>query len=456
MSTSLQRSSVNAKILRLSLPTMTGMLLQALYDLVDMFWIGFISPSAIAAATLFNTFFWMVEVLNEIVGTSSVSLISQSHGANETQKRDRISEQTLLFKFLLAVLGAVLLALLLPSLFRLFTSDEAVQRYGLDYGMIRVLFLPLFFSSYSVNTIFRCTGDAKTPMKLMIGSAVLNMIADPLLMFDTIPGTSIPGAGWGIKGAAIATVGSITLAFAIGFGLLLAGKSEVKLSFIGLITLDPPIAKQLFSIGAPSGAGLLLRNLSMALFLKMVALHGTEAVAVAGIGFRIYSFGFMPGWGLSMGSGIVIGHAIGKNNIEEAKRAVVLTTVDCLLIVGVLALPIFLFPKQVLSLFMGGQQAGPIGIALMRTIAPALLFSALNSGMGAAFTGAGKNKPLLLAGIVGQWGILVPCSLLATLVFPGSTVWLWAILLIADGGELVSRFFFYRRLNWYKSRVRVD
>ncbi|MDX9938648.1 MAG: MATE family efflux transporter [Sphaerochaetaceae bacterium] len=456
MSTQMERltqGSVNAQILRLSFPTMIGMLLQAVYDLVDMFWIGFISPSAIAAATLFSTFFWMVEVLNEIVGTSSVSLISQSHGAGDTKRTERAIHQTLLFKFLLAMCGAVLLGLALPYLFTFFSEDQEVKRLGLEYGMIRVIFLPIFFSSYSVNTIFRCTGDAKTPMKLMVISALVNLVADPLLMFDTIPGTSIRGMGWGMRGAAIATVGSITLSFAIGFAILLSGKGSARIRLGLLVRLDRQVARILFSIGLPSGINLLLRNLSITLFLRMVAIHGTQAIAVAGIGFRVYSFGMMPGWGLSMGSGIIIGHNLGADRVDRAMRAVRLTTLDCLLFVGLLSIPVFFAPSAILSLFMGGTDAGAQGVLLMRIIGPALLIGAAMSGMGAAFTGSGKNRPMLIASIVGQWAVMVPYALVVSLVFRLPLIWLWIAILLGDGGELIARYVLFRRSRWERNRV---
>lgn len=448
--------SINGQIFSLSLPTMVGMLLQGLYDLVDLFWIGFISPSAIAATTLFGTFFWTVEVLNEIVGTSSVSLISQSHGAKEYDRRDQICEQTLLFKAVLAIIGAIILAVLLPLLFDLFTDDPLVKQYGLEYGMIRLLFLPFFFSSYSVNTIFRCTGDAKTPMILMIVSAVINMVCDPLFMFETIPGTNIKGFGWGIRGAAIATVLSISIAFIAGLVILLRGKGAVQLNLKRLWKLDVKISKSLFSIGLPSGLNLLLRNFSMIIFMRMVALYGTQAIAVAGIGFRIYSFGFMPGWGLSMGSGIVIGHSIGKGDIVRAKKAVILTTIDAFLIVGVFAIPIILFPSLSLSLFLGGKEVGSLGISLMRVIGPTLLVSSLMSGLGSAFMGSGQNKPLLKASVIGQWFVLVPLSLFVTLFLKAPPLFLWLSLLLGDGAEVVSRLFYYLKLDWESVRLQIE
>ena len=449
----LTTGSVNAQILRLSFPTMIGMLLQAVYDLVDMLWIGYINPSAIAAATLFNTFFWMVEVLNEIVGTSSVSLISQSYGANDTKRTQKIVEQVLGFKFVLAVIGALVLGASLKTLFQIFTSDQSVIAYGMEYGLIRVCFLPFFFSSYSVNTIFRCTGDGRTPMKLMVGASLLNMVADPLLMFDTIPGTSLQGLWWGMRGAAIATVGSITIAFTIGMLLLVAGKASVRVNIGNLFRLDKEIARKLFSIGLPSGLNLLLRNLSIAMFLRLVALYGTQAIAVAGIVFRVYSFGMMPGWGLMMGSGIIIGQNLGAGKPDRALRAVRLSTLDCILFVGLLALPVMVFPGQILSIFMGGQPVGPEGLLIMRIIGPALLIGAAMSGMGAAFTGSGRNQPLLIASVVGQWGVMIPFALIATLVVRGPILWLWLAILFGDMGELVTRYVLYRKSNWLNHRV---
>jgi len=450
---SLTKGSINSHILKLSFPTMVGMLLQAVYDIVDMAWIGFISPAALAATTLFGTFFWLVEVMNEIVGNSSVSLISQSFGSEDMERTQLAAEQTLIFKFLLATIGATLLGLLLEPAFRLYTSDPEVIKHGMDYGMIRVVFIPIFFSSYSVNTIFRCTGDAKTPMKLLIGSALLNMELDPILMFETIPGTRIQGFGWGMKGAAIATVSSITLSFAIGFLLLLKGKAAIRIRARHLFVLNRTIDFKLMTVGLPSGINLLLRNLSTVVFLKLVALYGTSAIAVVGVAIRVYSFGMMPGWGLMMGSGIIIGQNLGANKPERALQTVRLSTIDCMLMVGLFAVAVTTFPSWILGLFMGGAAIPQEGISLMRIIGPSLLIGAAMSGIGAAFTGSGKNQPMLYASVISQWGIMVPYALLVVLVFKLPIAWLWMAFVVGDGAEFLFRWILYRKSDWLANRV---
>ena len=206
----------------------------------------------------------------------------------------------------------------------------------------------------------------------------------------------------GDKRAAIATVLSIAIALIIGFILLLRGKAAIKIKVRDFFYLDRGISQKLITIGLPAGLNQLLRNLSNFIFLRLVAIYGTSAIAVAGIASRIYSFGMIPSWGLMMGSGIIIGHNLGAEKRDRARQAVKLSTIDCFIFVGLLAIPILLFPSQILSLFMGGGAPPSAGLSLMTIIAPAMLVGALMSGMGSAFTGAGKNQPLLISNLLKQ------------------------------------------------------
>ncbi len=230
----LLHGNMSKQLFRLALPTMGGYMFQSLYDMVDLFWIGFISADAVASMTIFSTMFWLVDVFNEIVGTSSVSIISQYHGSGNKAKTATAAERTLAFKFIWSLAGALFMAAFLRPLVSFFSKEQSVITYALDYGYIRVLFIPIFFSSYSVNTIFRCTGDAKTPMKLLTIAAIMNIFLDPILMFEEIPLitslTGLRGFGMGMAGAAWATVTGQTFSFVIGLIILLKGTPDVKIS----------------------------------------------------------------------------------------------------------------------------------------------------------------------------------------------------------------------------------
>jgi putative MATE family efflux protein len=434
------------------MPTMYGLMFQAFYDIVDMIWIGFISPAAVASTTIFITLFWIVEVLNEIVGTSSVSMISQYHGAQDIEKTRLAAEQTIIFKIILATCGAIVMALLIEPAYKLYSDDPAVIRYGLEYGFIRIAFIPIFFSSYSVNTIFRCTGDAKTPMMLLTGAAVINIVLDPLLMFDVIPGTSIPGLGWGMYGAAIATVVAMTFSFVVGFALLLAGKAPIRIRFRGLFKLNKELDYKLMTIGLPSGMNLCFRNIVTFIILKLVAMYGTEAIAVVGVATRIYQFGIMPSMGIQTGSGIIVGHSLGAGDPHRAKETVRLTNRDCVLFTGIFAFVAMLLPGKLLGLFMGGAAVSAEGSRLLFIMGPCMLVCAAMSGYGAAFYGSGENRPILYSSLLGQWCFQVPYALIVTLVLHLPVTWLWFAYLVGDCAEALSRRYFYSRGVWAKRR----
>nr|WP_321294462.1 MATE family efflux transporter [uncultured Sphaerochaeta sp.] len=440
--------AMNKQIRQLSLPTMYGMLFTALNDVVDMFWIGMLDKEAVAAITIYLTLFWALEILNEIVGTSSVSMLSRSWGAGDREKTRSIGEQTFAFKALLGSLGAILLIICLPYFYRMYTDDPKVIAHGLNYGYLRSAFIPIFFSSYTVNTLLRSTGDAKTPMKLLLATAVLNMILDPLFMFPVIPYTSIRGLGWGMFGSALATCLSYLVAFLVGFVYLLGAKAPLSIRFRHIFHLDLKLDKKLLTIGLPSGLHMLLRSLVTFVFLKLVAHYGTAAIASLGIANRIYQFCSMPSNGLSMGSGILVGQRLGSRQFPQAQQVAYLSILNGLLFSLPLFLALMLFPSAILSLFLGGAEPTADAMFLLRIYALCLICLAFSSGLGSAFYGSGHTRPILYASLISGWLIQMPYALVVASLLMLPLRWLWAAYLIGDVGDAVARWFWFSNRRW--------
>ena len=211
-----QSKEIFRNIWTLSFPTMIGYALQSVYDMVDMVWVGRISSGAVAGITIFSLIFWIGTVLNEILNASGISMISQSYGKGDREKTRTLIEQSITGKVLISFVAGAIILLILNFTLGHFSTDPVVVTSAYDYGIIRLLFIPFLFASYSVNTALRSIGHARSPMVLMLIASVLNLFLDPILMFDTIPFTTIPGFGMGVKGAAIATVISTIVAFLIG------------------------------------------------------------------------------------------------------------------------------------------------------------------------------------------------------------------------------------------------
>ena len=449
----LTKGNIAKNLLIVSIPTMFGFFAQTLYDLIDMIWIGKISAQAVAGVAIFSTIFWLADIFNEIIGISAISLISQSYGAGQTDKTKQMIEQSIFFKMIVSIIMAIILITVLKPLSLFFSNEPIVIRNILDYGIIRSLFLPFMFSSFSVNTAMRCTGDARHPMIIMTGTALLNTILDPILMFETIPGTSLPGLGMGIKGAAIATVFSTFVAFSVGMFILLTGRSYVKISFSGLFRLTKENIKKLSIIGLPTGLEMFFRQGGQLLLLKFVSLYGTYALATFGIGMRLFNLVFLPLLGLTMGGSAVAGQNLGANQINRTHQTALWAALLGTIITSIIAAVTVIFPEQIIQLFINQSQVIEIGKNMIYIIAPGFIAVALSLGLNTVFAGSGYNLPYLLSGIVSRWFFQIPYSALVVYIFRLPISYIWVGFLVAEFIEMLVILIYYRQGKWKETRV---
>ncbi|HQP58126.1 MAG TPA: MATE family efflux transporter [Petrotogaceae bacterium] len=452
MSKKLTEDSLIKNLLYTSVPTMIGFGAQMLYDIVDLFWIGMISSQAVASVTIFSTLFWVVEAFNEIIGTSSVSLISQNFGRNDIKRTEQAIEQTMTFKFLVALLAALATALFLKPLLSFFSHEQSIINYAMEYGYIRLFFLPIMFSSYTVNTALRCIGDAKTPMVIMIIVSIMNMVLDPLFMFKIIPGTSIPGLNLGVFGAALATIITQTTAFLIGFYVLFSGKAGIKPSIKGLFKLDRELDIKLITIGLPSGMEVFMKNIFNVVSLKFVSMFGTAAVAASGFASKIFGMGFMPLIGLSISGSAIVGQALGNEDVKLARRA---SNISGRIGVAIMACFTFfsvLFGQQIIGVFTNDAQVIKYGADFLNYGSFGLIFLAYSFGITAAFSGSGYMLPVFVSSTVSRWAVQLPVMVMGVYLFK-DIFWVWLAWMFGDVSELVVNYIFYKKSQWYKKRV---
>ena len=437
----------------LSYPTMTSYALQSFYDLVDIAWVTRISSNALSGVTLFTTIYSLFTVLNEVAGASSVSMISQSYGRGTKEYTKRICEQTISFKVVLAIFSAVLILIFLSPLLKFYSSDEAVYTAAMEYGLIRIFFTPIMFSSYSVNTIFRCTGDSKTPMTIMFIASIINIVLDPILMFERVPFINIQGAGLGVFGAALATVIATSLSFAYGFIILLSGKRDIKISFKGLFSLDREIDLSLLKIGFPSGINLFVRQLSGAVIMKFVSVYGFVAIAIAGIGAKLSQLANMPIFGFTMGGSALVGHALGRENVKDAKATSIFAALMASTLVGIFIILVYSFPHFFMSFFLTKPDEIALSIPMVYFLSFSLLPLAFAQGLSVSFSGAGDNKPKLYSSVISRWVFQIPFLYVVVRCLSLPLYFVWTSYILAEIVELLIVLFCYVKRPWWEKRV---
>ena len=437
----------------LSYPTMTSYALQSFYDVVDIAWVTRISSNALSGVTLFTTIYSIFTVLNEVAGGSSVSMISQSYGRGVKEYTQRICEQTISFKVVLAIFSGILMLIFLSPLLRFYSSDEAVYNAAMEYGLIRIFFTPIMFSSYSVNTIFRCTGDSKTPMTIMFIASITNIVLDPILMFEKVPFINIPGFGLGVFGAALATVIATSLSFAYGFIILLSGRREIQISFRGLFSLDREIDLSLLKIGLPSGINLFVRQLSGAIIMKFVSIHGPIAIAIAGIGAKMNQLANMPIFGFTMGGSALVGHALGRGSVQDAKVTSIFAALMASTLVGTFIVGVCSFPYLFMSFFLTNAEELALSIPMVYFMSLSLLPLAFAAGLSVSFSGAGDNKPKLYSSLISRWLVQIPFLYVVVKCLSLPLYFVWSSYILVEIVELLIIVFCYVKRPWWEKRV---
>ncbi|MEJ2582782.1 MAG: MATE family efflux transporter, partial [Acidobacteriota bacterium] len=193
--------SIDRAILHLGAPAAMAALLQAGFLVVDTFWLGRVGPVAIAAASTAGFTMWLAQTLGDGAAAGSGSVLARAIGGNDSAGAERAAAagQTLGFWGSAIVSAAGLL--LSHATFAFMGTDAPVTAEGLKYMWVVFAGMPLYFLFVWLSAAFRAVGDARTPLRLLALAAIVNLTADPVLIFGYGP---LPALG--VTGAALATI----------------------------------------------------------------------------------------------------------------------------------------------------------------------------------------------------------------------------------------------------------
>lgn len=441
----LTKGNIMNNLIAMAIPASVAFLAQALYSIVDMIWVGRLSTEAVAAITVFSSIYFMVFVLNNIIGQGSVPVISQAFGAKDMDKTRLAISNTFSFKFLVGVVSSFVLLVILKPLLHLLTDDLVVIEMALQYGKIMMIFLPLVFSLFTIKTALRCCGDARSPMIITFVSSIINIILDPIFMFETIPVVNLPGLGMGIYGVAVATIIANMVGLAMGSYILFKPNNFLGMKIKNVFTLDLTMAKELVKVGTPPAMAGLTRNVANIVLLSLISGYGTVAVAAWGIIGRIFNLLFIPMNGLMNGGSAMTGQNIGNKDmgraIETAYTAAKLGIISMVIVGGLTVL----FAPNMFSIFIKDPEVIAYGVPALRIVTLSLVPVGFYFGLATIFTGTGYTMPLLIASIVGQWVLQLPFAYVATkvLVLPFTYVAI-SFLAFTLGEGAVILYYFYK------------
>ncbi len=402
---SLTEGSIVRALITLAVPIVLANILQTAYQLTDTFWVGRLGVDAVAAVSLsFPIIFLLISIGGGFTIAGSI-LIAQYKGKKEQDNVDHIAAQTIIVALFSALVLSTIGYLLAEPIIRLMGADPAVLSSAVSYLQISFLGTVFLFGFFVFQSVMRGAGDAKTPMLIVLGTVLLNLLLDPLFIFGYGP---IPA--FGVSGAAMATIGTQGLAALIGMCLLFSGRYGVHLKKQHLRP-DKATIKRLFKLGLPASVEQSTRAMSFTIMTLLVASFGTIAIASYGIGFRILSFIIIPALGLSMANSTLVGHNIGAEKIERAAKTSRISSLIAFMTLFIAGILLFIFATPAAATFIPGNSTViEESATFIRIMALSFGFIGFQQVLTGTLQGAGNTMLSMMLTIATSWVIRFPLA----------------------------------------------
>ncbi|MDR0777824.1 MAG: MATE family efflux transporter [Methanomassiliicoccaceae archaeon] len=305
-------------IRKMAVPMIVAMFASSINGLVDAAWISGLGQDELAAiGLLFPLFFILVGVSSGIsVGASSA--IARYIGAKNKENADRTASVALSMTVVTAIIfSAIMLLVTRPLMMTI--GGASVIEHCMNYANVMIIFAVIVFMNALMSGILRAEGAAKRSMIIMLFGAILNLILDPIFIFE-LGGF---GLGWGMTGAALATAVSLSIATVPAVYWFFVKKDTYITLRIGRPHFDKAIAKDIFRVGIPASIEFMAISLAVILvnLILVSTAEGTQAVAIYSAGWRLLNIVFIPCLGIGAALVPICAAAYGGRDNPKIKMA---------------------------------------------------------------------------------------------------------------------------------------
>ncbi|TPV46617.1 MATE family efflux transporter [Bacillus dicomae] len=431
-------------------PLLLSNVLQSVGQLFGMVvvgrWLGVNDLAAISA--FFPLFFLLVSFVIGI-GSGSSILIGQAFGAKNEDRLKAIVGTTLTFTFIIGVVLAIVGSIFAMDIMRLMGTPENIIEISVHYARILFISMPVLFLYFAYTTFMRGTGDSKTPFYFLIVSTALNMILLPILIFGWLGAPKLD-----VYGAAYASVISTVITFIVMLVYLKKKNHPLQLDSTvrKYLRMDGELLKLLLRLGIPASINMILVSLSEIAVIAFVNRYGSDATAAYGVVNQVASYVQMPAVSLGITVSIFAAQSIGANQFDRLQKVVKAGIIMNYVIGGVLISLIYLFSRDILSLFLTSQTTIEIAHSLvMITLWSYLIFGHAQI-ISATMRASGTVLWPTVIGVVSIWLVEVPVAYYLSYHTSLGIEGIWIGYPAAFIVSLILQYAYYK-LSWQKKRI---
>lgn len=395
-------------LLAMGLPAMTGMLVNAFYNLVDAWFVSGLGETQIGAVAVVYPLGQVVTGIGLLFGNGGASYISRLLGRGDREQADRTASTALYISLAIGAVIIIISILFLHPILKLLGATGSILPYAAEYAGIYIVSAFFNVCNVTMNNLVTSEGSAKTTMSALLAGAVLNIALDPLLIyvFD-----------FGIAGAAIATAVSQMISTLVYLSYILRKKSVFHFRLQDC-TYSSEILTEIFKIGIPTLIFQLLTSLSISLTNHAAGCYGDSAIAGMGVVTRLISIGSLSVFGFIKGFQPVAGYSWGAKKIdrllEAVKISILWSTIFCVIFGSMLAL----FPAAIISQFTKSDaEMIRIGAASLRANGISIMLFGFHTVYSSLFLALGKSREGFILGASRQGICFIPVILLLPAVW---------------------------------------
>ena len=426
-------------IMKMSLPLMISMLIQALYNIVDSMFVARVSETALTAVSLAFPLQNLLIAFGVGTGVGMASYLSRKLGEKDTETATKAAGNGITLAVITWVLFAILGLTIVKPFMALFTDDAELLGLSTSYSDIVMIFSFFMLLSMMNERILQGTGDSFSSMLSQMTGAITNIILDPVFIFVF---------KMGVNGAAIATVIGQAVGCAVSLYFVIRNK-YIKIKPQHL-KLEKRMVASIYSVGAPT---IITNSIGTVMTGAMNAIligFSTTAVSVFSVYFKLQSFVFMPIFGLSSGMVPIIAYNYGARKKKRVMSTIYIGTIIAIGIMVVGTIVFNLFPEALLSLFSATEEMYRLGVPALRIISLCFVSAAISIGLGSSFQATGYGIGTMIVSISRQLLVLIPTAYIMAKLVGINGVW-FSFIIAEAVGLAVSLILF---IKVYKTRIK--
>ena len=439
--------SIRRAIFLLAVPMVIEMLMEALFAVVDIFWVARLGADAVATVGLTESLLTLVYSVALGLGLSATAMVARRVGEKDREGAAVAGVQAIALGVLAGLVMGVPCLFLAPRLLRLMGASPAILAVGSSYARVAmggcVVVLLLFVN----NAVFRGAGDAAIAMRVLWLSNSINLVLDPCLIFGLGPFPRL-----GVTGAAVSTFVGRSIGVLYQLYRLSKGGEHIRI-LARHVRLNLEVMVRLIRVSLAGILQFAIPQVAWIGLVRIVSTFGAAALASYTIGMRIIIFFILPAWGLSGAAATLVGQNLGAQQPERAEKSVWKTGLYNMIFLGGEGVLLIIFADPVIRLFTQDPAVVPLGISCLRILSVGNIGYAYGMVMLQAFNGAGDTTTPTVVNFFGfllfeiplAYELAIPADMRSNGVF-------WAIV-IAENAIAAVSILLFRRGRWKAQNI---